>query len=489
MPPLFGGTAPAAGAAGAAAPPVFGAAPAPAAGGLFGAASTPASAAPAAGGLFGAAAAPASAAPAAGGLFGAAAAPVAAAPAAGGLFGAAAAPASSAPAAGGLFGATAAPAAAAPAAGGLFGAAATPASAAPAAGGLFGGAAPAAAAPAAGGLFGAAAPAATPSLFGGGPAAAPAPSGGGLFGAAPPAAAGGGVFGAPAPAASPFGTQQLSQCEADAAKVARAYAADANNEDYTRRFQHLMLDVGPDPKTPAEIAALKPAGFDEGRWRAAADAIDILYREMSAEVGPDHCLAIRNLRPVAVNGLEGLKERVAKQDTTLAEQRKFAEGAERVLAEEQGRAVGQLQLRAHNARQVHVEQRHKLVCLQHRLEALYEAPLSLPYVNDEERALLARIEALQRDVPAGARKGGLALRLEELSASAAMRAGVANGAAGAAGAAGPRLDDASSEQLMSVLAQQTEALQRLNRAMHDAKRDLGVLEAEAAKAATKARAV
>ena len=276
------------------------------------------------------------------------------------------------------------------------------------------------------------------------------------------------------------------------AKVARAYTQDSANEEYTRRFQHLFLDVAAAP-LPADVASAKPAGVDDARWRAAAEAVDSLYRELSAEVGAEHCGAVRNLAPTPTHGLEGLKARVAKQDAALAEQRAFAEGAERVLAEEQGRMLGQLQLRAQNARQVHVEQRHKLVAMQRRLEALYEAPLALPYVNEVERQLMARIDALQREVPpprGAGRKGGLALRLEELAAAAVMRAGAHSaGQAAGSGANGggtARLDDASAEQLMGVLAQQTEALRSLTKAMRDARRDMAVLEAAAAPAGVQA---
>eukprot|EP00878_Enallax_costatus_P003171 GHUV01003371.1.p1 GENE.GHUV01003371.1~~GHUV01003371.1.p1 ORF type:complete len:463 (+),score=140.84 GHUV01003371.1:198-1586(+) len=279
---------------------------------------------------------------------------------------------------------------------------------------------------------------------------APAPSTG-LFGQQP--ATGGGFFGAltttqqpqqqPGTQLSPlaYSTGSHEQVKWELEAVATAYMP--NHPSF--KFQHLFLSVVDNPAQRVK----PPRVLDELSWKQA-------LRDAGGPDNPDR------LWPVVASGFHDLLTRGQAQATALEDNRQRLDQLRDVAHKLAQRQATEIASRVAAARQKHVELSNRLLAVARHVDALEGRLANFVGIRSDlsrgkEVVLSRALEVVEAQLSPTS-PAGLQRRLDALAAACRLRA---HSGIGMQTDGTPRLDEASLQQLFSVLKEHVEGVKQL----------------------------
>lgn len=223
------------------------------------------------------------------------------------------------------------------------------------------------------------------------------------------------------------------------------------------RFQYLFLNVVKDP-----AARVKPKDIDELKWREA----------LRRAGGPNNP---HNLWPVPYNGFKGLLDRKASQNEAVKEHRERLESLQKSVAAMVNRheTVVRVQIEAIKSRHQELSQQ-LLTTLRHidSLEARFSRAVG--YDTSTPRKVLQTLdEEIRRMETAIASNSaqGLLGRVDSVSSAARVQAGTNFGST-----LGTDIDKESLAQAFMILKDYSDAIEKMNDAIHRNARDIEVIK-------------
>jgi hypothetical protein len=223
------------------------------------------------------------------------------------------------------------------------------------------------------------------------------------------------------------------------------------------RFQYLFLNVVKDP-----AARVKPRDIDELQWREA----------LRRAGGPDNP---HNLWPVPYNGFKGLLDRKASQNDAVKEHRERIDSLQKSVAAMVNRheTVVRVQIEAIKSRHQELSQQ-LLTTLRHidSLEARFSRAVG--YDTSTPRKVLQTLdEEIRRmeSVIASNSAQGLLGRVDSVASAARVQAGTNFGSI-----LGADIDKESLSQAFMILKDYSDAIEKMNNAIHRNARDIEVIK-------------
>jgi hypothetical protein len=223
------------------------------------------------------------------------------------------------------------------------------------------------------------------------------------------------------------------------------------------RFQYLFLNVVKDP-----AARVKPRDIDELQWREA----------LRRAGGPDNP---HNLWPVPYNGFKGLLDRKASQNDAVKEHRERIDSLQKSVAAMVNRheTVVRVQIEAIKSRHQELSQQ-LLTTLRHidSLEARFSRAVG--YDTSTPRKVLQTLdEEIRRmeSVIASNSAQGLLGRVDSVASAARVQAGTNFGSI-----LGADIDKESLSQAFMILKDYSDAIEKMNNAVHRNARDIEVIK-------------
>jgi hypothetical protein len=236
--------------------------------------------------------------------------------------------------------------------------------------------------------------------------------------------------------------------------IQESYVSAPGNNRY--KFQYLFLNVVKDP-----AARVKPADVDELQWREA------LRRAGGAE-NPDA------LWPVPYHGFKGLIERKKFQTDAIKEHKERLEILQKNIAALANRHETVVRVQMESIKARHQELSKKLLTTLRHIDAL-EGRFSraVGYDTSTSKDLLHRLEhqikAMESTLAANSAHGLLG-RVDSLASAARVQSGthISNETA--------NIDDRSLSQIFRILEDYSDAISRMQNAIHRNARDVSILQ-------------
>ena len=235
--------------------------------------------------------------------------------------------------------------------------------------------------------------------------------------------------------------------------IQESYVSAPGNNRY--KFQYLFLNVVKDP-----AARVKPADVDELQWREA------LRRAGGAE-NPD------GLWPVPYHGFKGLIERKKFQTDAINEHKERLEILQKNIAALANRHETVVHVQMENIKARHQELSKKLLTTLRHIDAL-EGRFSraVGYDTSTSKDLLHKLEhqikAMESTLAANSAHGLLG-RVDSLASAARVQSGTHTSNESA------NIDDKSLSQVFRILEDYSDAISRMQNAIHRNARDVSIL--------------
>jgi hypothetical protein len=223
------------------------------------------------------------------------------------------------------------------------------------------------------------------------------------------------------------------------------------------KFQYLFLNVVKDP-----AARVKPADIDELQWREA----------MRRAGGPDNP---NGLWPVPYNGFNGLLERKMAQNEAIKEHKQRLEALQKSVAALANRHETVVRVQMESIKARHQELSQKLLITLRHIDGL-EGKFSraVGYDKSTPKDILQKLDEELRQmesVIASNSAHGLLGRVDSVASAARIQAGSTYGSQTDAA-----IDSESLSQAYSILKDYSDAIAKMNDAIHRNARDIEVLK-------------
>lgn len=251
--------------------------------------------------------------------------------------------------------------------------------------------------------------------------------------------------------------QQLTDDSAlrDLQNIQESYMSAPGNSRF--KFQYLFLNVVKDP-----ALRIKPKDIDELQWREA----------LRRAGGPDNP---HNLWPVPYNGFKGLLDRKSSQNEAVKEHKERLDALQKSVAALANRheTVVRVQMEAIKARHQELSQQ-LLTTLRHidSLEARFSRAVG--YDKSTPRKIMQTLdEEIRRmeSVIASNSAQGLLGRVDSVASAARVQAGTTYGST-----VGTEIDTESLGQAFTILKDYSDAIEKMNDAIHRNARDIEVMK-------------
>jgi len=235
--------------------------------------------------------------------------------------------------------------------------------------------------------------------------------------------------------------------------IQESYVSAPGNNRY--KFQYLFLNVVKDP-----AARVKPNDVDELQWREA-------LRRAGGAQNPD------GLWPVPYHGFKGLIERKKFQTDAIKEHKERLEILQKNIAALANRHETVVHVQMENIKARHQELSKKLLTTLRHIDAL-EGRFSraVGYDTSTSKELLHRLEhqikAMESTLAANSAHGLLG-RVDSLASAARVQSGTNVDTENA------NIDDKSLSQIFRILEDYSDAISRMQNAIHRNARDVSIL--------------
>ena len=237
--------------------------------------------------------------------------------------------------------------------------------------------------------------------------------------------------------------------------IQESYVSAPGNSRF--KFQYLFLNVVKDP-----AARVKPADIDELQWREA----------MRRAGGPDNS---HGLWPVPYNGFNGLLDRKMAQNEAIKEHKERLEALQKSVAALANRHETVVRVQIESIKARHQELSQKLLTTLRHIDVL-EGKFSraVGYDKSTPKDFLQKLDEELRQmesVIASNSAHGLLGRVDSVASAARIQAGSTYGSQTEAA-----IDSESLSQAYSILKDYSDAIAKMNDAVHRNARDIQVLK-------------